>query len=226
MAKTILICGKTGTGKTSAIEGLNPQNTIILRVINRDLPFKYIGKYGKEQKNLFSTPDYEKVLSVLAWANKQPHVKNVIITDGTYIIRQEFFAKAEQKGYDKFTDFAVHMQKILKAIQDMRSDIKVFMEYHVENTITDSGASEYKASTVGKLLDTHYNIFENVDIILFAVPQYNDKEIQYGFYTNRTLDRLGSELPAKSPKGMFSDLYIPNDLGLVEKTIDTYYSES
>ena len=225
MAKTILICGKTGTGKTTAIRTLDPKETVILRVINRTLPFKFAGKYGKEQKNLYLTQTYDEVLKGLEWANKQPNVKNVIITDGTYIIRQEYFKKANQAGYNKYTEFAMHMQQILKAIQNLRDDIKVFMEYHVESNVTDSGATEYKPSTVGKLLDSQYNILENIDIVLFASPQYEDKEIKYGFYTNRTLDRIGAEIPAKSPLGMFDEMFIPNDLALVAKKIDEYYAE-
>lgn len=223
MAKTILICGKTGTGKTSSIRNLNPSETVILRVINRTLPFKFKGIYGKDQKNMFSTPSYEDVLKVLSWANKQEHIKNIVITDGTYIIRQEYFKLANQKSYEKYTGFAVHMQQILKAIQECRDDIKVFMEYHVESNVTDAGATEYKPSTVGKLLDSQYNILENVDIVLFSQPQYEDKSIRYGFFTNRTLDRNGAEIPAKSPMGMFDELFIDNDLAFVAKKIDEYY---
>ena len=223
MARTILIAGKTGTGKTSAIRTLNPEETVIMKVINRTLPFKYAGKYSKENKNLFSTPTYEDVLKGLAWANKQPNVKNIVITDGTYIIRQEYFKKANVTGYNKFTEMAMHMQQVIKAIQECRDDIKVFLEYHVESNVTDSGATEYKPATVGKLLDEKYNILENVDIVLFADPQFNDKKIDYVFVTNRTVDKNGSEIPAKSPMGMFEDLYIPNDLSIVAKAIDEYY---
>ena len=225
MAKTILICGKTGTGKTSSIRTLEPKETVILRVINRTLPFKYAGKYGKEQKNLFLTPTYEDVLKGLDWANKQPNVKNVVITDGTYIIRKEYFKTANQKNYEKYTAFAMHMQQILKAIQNLRDDMKVFMEYHVESTVTDAGATEYKPSTVGKLLDNQYNILENIDIVLFSSLTYEDKDVKYGFYTNRTLDRVGAEIPAKSPMGMFDELFIPNDLAYVAQKIDEYYAE-
>ena len=223
MATTILIAGKTGTGKTSAIRTLDPKETLILRVINRTLPFKYAGIYGKEQKNMLSTPTYDSVLKALEWADKQKHIKNIVITDGTYIIRQEYFRKANQTGYQKYTDMAVHMQQVLKAIQECRDDIKVFMEYHVESIVTDSGATEYKPSTVGKLLDSQYNILENVDIVLFTQPQYEDKKITYGFVTNRTIDRNGAEIPAKSPIGMFEEMFIPNDLALVAKAIDEYY---
>lgn len=223
MAKTILICGKTGTGKTTSIRTLNPKETLILRVINRTLPFKFNGIYGKEQKNMLLTPTYEDVLKALAWANKNDNIKNIVITDATYIIRQEYFKLATQTGYNKFTGFAVHMQQILKAIQDCRDDIKVFMEYHVETVTTDTGAIEYKPSTVGKLLDTQYNILENVDIVLFASPQIEDKEVKYGFITNRIMDRNGAEIPAKSPLHMFDDIFIPNDLQLVSDAIDEYY---
>ena len=226
MAKTILICGKTGTGKTTAIRTLDPKETVILRVINRTLPFKYAGKYGKEQKNLFLTPSYEDVLKALSWANSKTNVKNIVITDGTYIIRQEYFKRAKETGYNKFTDMAMHMQQILKAIQNLRDDIKVFMEYHVDSNITESGATEYKPSTVGKLLDEKYNVLENVDIVLFASPELEDKTINYGFFTNRTVDRNGSEIPAKSPLGMFDEMFIPNDLALVAKKIDEYYAET
>ena len=174
---------------------------------------------------MFLTPGYDDVLKVLAWANDQKQVKNIVITDGTYIIRQEYFKTANQKNYEKYTAFAMHMQQILKAIQNMRDDIKVFMEYHVESNVTDSGATEYKPSTVGKLLDNQYNILENVDIVLFANPVYEDKAIKYGFYTNRSIDRYGAEMPAKSPIGLFDELYIPNDLAFVAQKIDEYYAE-
>lgn len=225
MAKTILVCGKTGTGKTTSVRNLNPKETLILRVINRTLPFKYAGLYGKEQKNMMLTPTYDQVIKALDWANKQEYIKNIVITDATYIIRQEYFKKANVAGYAKYTEFAMHMQQILVAIQGLRDDIKVFMEYHVENTVGDNGATEYKPSTVGKLLDSQYNILENIDIVLFTDPQYEDKKINYCFVTNRTLDRNGAEIPAKSPVGMFEDLIIPNDLSIVAKKIDEYYGE-
>lgn len=226
MAQTILICGKTGTGKTTAIRTLNPKETVILKIINRTLPFKFAGKYGKEEKNMFFTPTYEDVIKGLDWANKQSNVKNIVITDGTYIIRQEYFKRAKEVGYARFTDMAVHMQKILQTIQNLRNDLKVFMEYHVEANVTDNGVTAYKPSTIGKLLDDQYNILENVDIVLFANPQTDDKTTTYVFATNRTVDNNGAVIPAKSPMGMFEDLYIPNDLALVASAIDKYYADT
>lgn len=224
MAQTILICGKTGTGKTSAIRTLNPKETVIMKVINRTLPFKYTG-YSKELGNLFHTPSYTDIIKGLDWVNKKQGVKNVVITDATYIIRQEFFARSKEKGYDRFTDFAVHMQQVITKAQSLRDDIKVFIEYHVDSVTTDTGVIEYKPATIGKLLDAQYNILENMDIVLFASPTMEDKSVKYGFYTNRALDRSGAEMPAKSPMEMFNELFIPNDLQYVADHIDKYYGQ-
>lgn len=222
MAQTILVMGKTGSGKTSAARTLNPNETIIIRVINRTLPFKYANIY-KEKSNLFLLPNYDDIIKCLNWANSLSSIKNIVITDATYIIRQEYFKRAKEQGYNKYSEFAIHMQQILKTVQTLRDDLKVFMEYHIESVTSDSGTVEYKPSTIGKLLDNQYNILENVDIVLFAVPIFDDKEVKYGFYTNRTLDRNGAEIPAKSPMGMFDELYIDNDLAYVTQKIDEYY---
>lgn len=221
MAKAILICGKTGTGKTTAARTLNPKQTLILRVINRTLPFKYKGMYKDGQ--IKSTPTSDTVIEALKWANVHTGVKNVVITDGTYIMRNEFFKRAKETGYGRFTDIAVHMQQVINTIQSCRDDLKVFLEFHVESAKDTSGILEWKPATVGKMLDEKYNIFENVDVILFADPQFKEGATEYGFWTNRTLDRNGAEIPAKSPDGMFEDLFIPNDLGLVSKAVDDYY---
>lgn len=220
MAKTILIAGKTGTGKTTSIRTLEPSETVILRVIKRILPFKYKDKYA-DGRNMFNTPTSEDVIKYIKHiSEKGKKIKNIVITDATYIMRQEFVKRAKEIGYTKFSDMAQHMQQLLIAIQDAREDLKVFMEFHVD---VDEAGAAYKASTVGKLIDEKYNIFENVDVILFASPMYEENTSKYGFFTNHTLDRAGLEIPAKSPMGMFDELFIPNDLALVAKKIDEYY---
>ena len=67
------------------------------------------------------------------------------------------------------------------------------------------------------------NILENVDIVLFADPKSDNHKVEYGFVTNRSFDKNGAEIPAKTPMGMFDELFIPNDLAFVAKKIDEYY---
>jgi hypothetical protein len=56
-------------------------------------------------------------------------------------------------------------------------------------------------------------------VLLYTKTTWHDaeKKMSYEFVTNRD-----NAYPAKSPYGMFKDLYIPNDLGFVVKCIDNY----
>lgn len=55
-------------------------------------------------------------------------------------------------------------------------------------------------------------------VILYTnVSKGTDNKIQYQFVTNND-----GKYPAKSPVGMFNDIYIPNDLGYVSQLIDSY----
>lgn len=40
MANAIILLGKSGTGKSSSIKGLDSKSTVILNVLGKKLPFK------------------------------------------------------------------------------------------------------------------------------------------------------------------------------------------
>lgn len=133
--------------------------------------------------------------------------------------------ETQGRKVNKFTDMANHMREVILKIQDCRDDLNVFMEYHVDTVQSDGSLTGYKAATVGKLLDDKYNIFENVDIILFAEPQVVGNSVTHGYYTNLTQGKGGAYLPAKTPMGMFEQTFIPNDLQMVADAIRKYYGE-
>lgn len=222
MANFILLIGSTGSGKTTGIRTLDPKHTLVLRAIKRRLPFPE----AKNFKAVVDTPEYKDVIEWLKKANASKSINNVVITDGTYIMRHEFFRRDKEVGFNKFTDMANHMREILIAVQECRDDLNVIMEYHVEGIQSEGNVVGYKAATVGKLLDEKYNIFENVDIILFAEPQVTGNSVNYGYYTNMTQGKSGAYVPAKSPMGMFTDIFIPNDLQKVVTRINEYYGVS
>ncbi len=54
MANAVILLGKSGTGKSSSIKGLNPKETVVLNVLGKKLPFKGSNSlYNKENKNIF-----------------------------------------------------------------------------------------------------------------------------------------------------------------------------
>lgn len=217
MANFILVTGSTGAGKTTSIRTLNPKQTLILRSIKRTLPFK-----GAKNFNVIDTPTYKDVIDKIDKANKIKACKNIVITDGTYIMRNEFFDKINTPGFDKFSKLAVHIREILMKCQECRDDLNVIMEWHTEPVQSDGNIMTYKAATVGKLLDSQFNIYENVDIILYAQPRIEGTRVEYGFYTNASTAN-GVLIPAKTPIDMFEDSFVPNDLNLVVNKIKEYY---
>lgn len=227
MANLVCILGPTGSGKSTSIKGLNPAETMILalKAIDKPLPFKGSrGLYNAEKKNYFALKDYQDIINYLNSASKNlPHVKNIIIEDATYVMRTEFFDRAQEKSYDKFTDIADHFRRIIATANTLRADLNVFLFLHTDTVENDGAIVSYKVATVGKLLDKQYNPLESVTTTLVALPKYQeDGKPEYGFYTNRCIVN-GIEVPAKSPDGMFEDLFIPNDLGIVAKAMFEYY---
>lgn len=225
MGNVVMILGRSGTGKSTAIKTLNPKETVVINVLKKRLPFKGSGSlYNKENKNLFNVDDYASINSFIESINKNAgYVKNIIIDDLGYVMRKEYFKSAKVTGYNKFVDMGAHFQSIIQTAENTREDLNVFLVMHCEEVISDNVIVGYKPSTIGKMIDSTYNPVEVVPMVLFSSVKYDEnKKPMYGFYTHRCMEG-NTEIPAKSPDGMFDDDFIPNDLGLVVKAMNEYY---
>lgn len=224
---SIAIVGKSGTGKSTSygqfpelgIKGLNPKETVVINVAGKDLPFRgwkklYSGKIT-EGGNYFESSDSAQIAGAITYINtSRTEVKNVIIDDGQYTMAFEFMRRAKESGYGKFADIGVNMGKIVEVARNTRKDLKVYFLWHPEQD-KDTG---YKMKSVGKMVDDYLTMEGLFTVVLYAkVSRGADNKIAYQFVTNND-----GEFPAKSPIGLFTDLYIQNDLGLVSETIDKY----
>ena len=226
MANNCIILGRSGTGKSTSIKNLNPKETVVFNVLKKRLPFKGSNAlYNIENKNLFIIDEYTQLIQYLDSINtKALHVKNIVIDDMIYIMRKEYFRRAKEAGYTKYTELAQHFQQIISTCENMRDDINIFFILHSEDITSDNSITGYKVSTIGKLLDSQYNPVEVVPMVLYSDIKYDDKgNATYGFYTHRTMNGT-IEIPAKSPNEMFTEDFIPNDLALVVKAMNEYYN--
>ena len=225
MANNVIVLGKSGAGKSTSIKGLNPKETVIINTLKKRLPFKGSNAmYSPENKNLFNIDDYTTVISYLQnIGEKATNVKNIVLDDIIYIMRKEYFKRAKEAGYGKYTELAAHFQQIISTCESLRDDLNIFFILHSEDVLSDNTITGYKVSTIGKLLDSQYNPIEVVPMVLYASVKYNEKGVpNYGFYTHACKE--GSvEIPAKTPDGMFKEDFIPNDLGIVSKAMTEYY---
>lgn len=225
MANAVIILGKSGTGKSTSIKTLDPKETVIINVLGKRLPFKGSSSvYNAENKNLFQVDDFEKVQALLQNIDKSAsHVKNIVIDDAIYIMRKEYFRRAKEPGYGKYTELAQHFQNIIQTVERMKPEINVFLMLHSEDVTSDNSTVGFKVSTVGSLLDKQYNPVEVVPTVLYSAVKFDDKgKPTYGFYTHKVME--GSvEIPAKSPDEMFTEDFIPNDLGAIVKVMNEYF---
>lgn len=221
-SKLIAIVGQTGTGKSTSIKHLNPEETYIINVAKKELPFKGSEKlYNTENKNYKEVDDANEISRLLKTiSEKAPHIKNIVIEDSNYIMGFNMVAKATETGFTKFSLMAKDMVELVRTARTLRDDLIVFYFTHPE-TIEDGGdVIGYKIKTAGKLIDNQINLEGLFTVVLYTdVEETKDGTIKYSFLTNRY-----RKYPAKSPDGMFDELKIQNNLQEVVNKIKEYYN--
>lgn len=201
MGVPVLILGESGSGKTYSIKNLDPEKTGLLMVEKGTLPFR------KQFPNICRNATYKQITGAIKAANMRCYV----IDDSQYLMANEFFDRAAEKGYDKFTDIGVHFRNLIHLVNHVAPDDMIV--YFLHHTEYDSNTGRIKAKTIGKMLDEKLTLEGTFNIVLRT-------ETENGEYYFRT--QSNGQDTVKSPEGMFSEK-IPNDLALVDKTIREYY---
>lgn len=220
-SKLIGIVGSTGTGKSTSIKHLNPEETYIINVAKKELPFKGSeALYNADKKNYREVDDAVEITRLLQnISQKAPHIKNIVIEDSNYIMGFNIVSRATEVGFTKFSIMARDMVELFREARKLRDDLKVFYFSHPE-TIEEGGEiTGYKIKTAGKLIDNQIVLEGLLTICLYTYVEENkDGSSTYNFVTNRF-----KKFPAKSPDGMFTNIKMPNNLQTVVDTIDEYY---
>jgi len=220
-SKLIGVVGQTSTGKSTSIKYLNPDETYIINVAKKELPFKSSEKmYNAEKKNYKEVDDANEISRLLKTiSEKAPHIKNIVIEDSNYIMGFTMVEKATETGFAKFSIMARDMVDLFRTARLLRDDIIVFYFTHPE-VIEDGGEIiGYKIKTAGKLIDNQVLLEGLLTVCLYtSVEEQKDGTVNYEFVTNRY-----RKMPAKSPAEMFDQLKIPNNLQLVVDSVNKYY---
>lgn len=228
MATSVLVVAESGSGKSTSIENLNPKETFIINVASKPLPFKgWKSKYllwSKENPtgNLYNSASADNIAACLKYVSeKRTEIKAIVIDDVQYMSAFEYFDKASEKGYDKFTSIAANLARIARLPKDLRQDLQVYFLMHAEESIDLEGKRRVKAKTVGKMIDNALTLEGLFSIVLFGKVK-KDKETKNLRYVFETQNN--GENTCKSPKDMFEFFEIPNDLAIVQKAIIDYES--
>ena len=229
-ATSICICGESGSGKSTSIRNLDPQETFIIATIAKPLPFRgwkknytkfVIDKETKELSgNYFVSDKSDNIIKIMKLvSSKMPHIKTLIVDDLQYTMAFEFVDRASEKNYDKFNEMAQHMLNIFRTTFELRDDLTVVFLTHSENVGTEIDP-KYVIKTLGKLLKEKVTTEGLFTCMLFTEVDFDEDIPKYYFITN-----ADGKCIAKSPMGMFNELKIDNDLNEVIKIVKEYNEE-
>lgn len=199
MGIPVLILGESGSGKSTALRNFNPGEIGIFNVASKPLPFR-------KKLPMVNGATYHTIIKGLS----APKLKAYAIDDSQYLLAFEFFDRAKETGYNKFTDIALNFRNIIQfVITSTPPDCIVYFLHHVETNADGT----LKAKTIGKMLDEKLTVEGLFSIVLLC---RSEKDKHY-FVTQSE-----GYSTAKSPMDMFPE-EIDNDLKLVDTTIREYW---
>lgn len=212
MAIPVLIIGRSGSGKTYALKNFKADEVGVISVEKGRLPFRSDIKVLKVPKDPTdgAAKDAASVNAAkYAWitaAVRKAKVKSVAIDDSQYLLVNELFDRANEKGYDKFTSMAKRFRDLIHSINELEEEDKIVYFLHHSETDTDG---REKVKTIGKMLDEKLTVEGCFDIVIYCQD--------HKFFT-----QSNGQSTAKTPEDMFP-LEIPNDLKAVDTAIREYY---
>ena len=206
MGLGVLIIGKSGAGKSTSLRNFKQDEVGIINVISKPLPFKNVNNL-----KTFNSDDYEDIKKII----KNSKTQSIVIDDASYLLTNEFMRNHSKTGagnavYSMYNDIADHFWNLTEAVKETDNDKIVYFIMQEEKN--DFG--DIKPKTIGKLIDEKVCLEGLFSIVLRAKKIDNN----YYFFTQATDGDV-----AKSPIGMFDELYIENDLKAVDDKIREFY---
>lgn len=201
MGVPVLILGESGSGKSTSLQNFEKNELVIYNVAGKPLPFR-----GGNALNRVDNATYNRIVDGLAKRGFNCYV----IDDSQYLLAFELFGRTAEKGYDKFTEMALHFYNLIQfVIQKTPPDCIVYFLHHTEEL-----DGRLKAKTIGKMLDEKLTVEGLFSIVLLA----KNIDGRHVFLT-----QSNGKNTVKTPIDMFKDAEIDNDLKAVDAAIREYY---
>lgn len=217
-ARNILVEGMSGSGKSTSWENIPHTESVIISPNSKPLPFKGSAKkYNKENKNLLVSNKLTDIPMYLKAISDRPEIKYVLVDDFTHYQNARMMDGVfiNNKAFDKWNIFGKDVYNtITGTTETLRNDLTVVYNSHVE--LNNDGIYVMKSS--GKLLDATIDPVSYFTYVLHTdIVKKSEDKVEYTFLTNSD-----GVKQAKTPRGCFNSLRVPNDMLAVIKTIEEY----
>ena len=210
--------GESGSGKTTSMRNLPPDETFYLDCDKKGLNWKgWRQQYNINKKNYWSSDSFSVVSGILRKINEQEqfqHIKYVVIdTLNGLMVAEEMRILAMQSGDKRsaWSDLAQNGWNIINQTLGMRDDITAIILCHSETISDDNGIIRTRIKTNGRKLEKLV-LESKMTTVIWAVRQ----DGKYKF----VLSADGST--AKVPLGAFDQEECDNDIMIVIKALEDY----
>lgn len=214
MARSILLMGESGAGKTTSLRTLDPKTTLIIDCDKKGLPWRgWKRQYSQTNKNYIATSKAPVIWEYLNRISGQDlaKVKVAVIDTLNGIMVDDEMARMREKNYDKWADLAASIYSLISDIHLLRDDLTVVCVAHSQTDRDDNGYMFTRMKTSGRKLD---KIVPESKFNVVLLAKASDG--QYVFETK------ANHSTAKTPMGLFAEREIPNDMAAVIRALDEY----
>lgn len=213
MSRVICIAGESGSGKTTSMRNLDPSSTFYFDCDKKGLSWKgWKNQYSSAKKNYKAVSDAGFIETVLKGiSEKSPQIRVVVIDTLNGIMIDDEFARAKEKGYDKWQDLAASVWSLVNSAYSLRDDLTILFTAHTQTERDDSGYAFTRIKTSGKKLDKIVleSKFTTVLIAKCVAGEY-------------IFETHANNSTAKTPMGLFEEDTVPNDIAEVIRALDEY----
>ena len=216
MARVVCVAGESGSGKTTSLRNLNPDETYIIDADKKGLSWRgWKKQYNTDKKNYFASDDAQKVMQILVGiSQKRSDIKVVVIdTIGSIMVADEM-RRAKEKGFDKWMDLAQCIWNLVDIAYTLRDDLTVIFMAHIQTERDEGGYLFTRIKTSGRKLD---KICLESKFTTVLISKCIDGEFIFETHANNST--------AKSPMGLFEEDTIPNDIVNVISALEAYENE-
>lgn len=220
MARVIGVMGESGSGKTTAMRNLPPDQTFYIDSDKKGLNWKGWKKQfhtDGNPPNYWVSDSFTVVSSTLKKINTQDnfrHIKYVVIdTLNGMMVAEEMRILAMQSGDKRsaWSDLAQNGWSIINQCLEMRDDLTVIILCHSETISDENGIIRTRIKTNGRKLEKLV-LESKMTTVIWAVRQ----DGKYKF----VLSADGST--CKVPMNAFDVDEIDNDIMIVLKALEEY----
>lgn len=199
MGVLVMVLGKSGAGKSTSLRNFEADEIGIFNVAGKPLPFRK--RLPKADRC-----GYRDIAAMLA----KNDLRAYAVDDSTYLMQFDNFARANDSGYQKFTDIAVSFERLLEAAMATDENTVVYFLHHPD----EDERGNVRPKSVGKMLNEKLCI-EGLFPIVIGCEVRDGKHV-----FSVEADERGI---AKAPMGMFEKDVFENDLKAVDAAIREFW---